>query len=163
MSVSLKYVLSLLNVISLLTNCSSAPNLQDVIDIFQSALTYRRFKKEINGNQELRNGVYDLCYGLQNTKRIGCCNSVKYIDSVMVVNGTFVKFVDKYDTIVPITLPRILQQEYKRTWHLSIPVSSQQGLFPSIKCKSYFNGTLHVSGRKTIHKLFHACKRCFVS
>ena len=84
------------------------------------------------------------------------------IENVMVQDGTFVAFVNGNFSIEEynqnVKFPPIQHQKKKLHWKVNVPVKLMHGELPMQRCRSYFNGTLHVSGRKVIHKLFHTCK-----
>jgi hypothetical protein len=55
-------------------------------------------------------------------------------------------------------LPRIMSivRRKSKDFHMSVVHKAQP--FSAASCRSYFNGTLHVTGRLTTHNLYHASK-----
>ena len=56
-------------------------------------------------------------------------------------------------------LPPILSVVRRQSKEFRMPVQVKHGVsFSQAKCSSYFNGTLHVTGRQTTQNLFHVSK-----
>eukprot|EP01041_Mallomonas_annulata_P007708 gene7708-15775_t len=96
---------------------------------------------------------------------LGCCYMVTHLYDVMVHDGVFVVYTgSKSDSTttsshtptppIPKLIP-LLHRSMGTTWESHVEVKVFHSKLPLDACKSYLSGTLHVSGRKTMHKLFH--------
>lgn len=139
-----------------LSGASYASLITDVLGDIQK-INMIKSRHKIQKNNSL--GIQEICNRKKETDfLLGCCkpDNVKIMENVMVKNGEFHvngKLNLKYkDTSLPPLYSRYDRQV--STFSMKVVVDNQ--LVIPQGCKSYFNGTLHVSSRGTIHNLFHA-------
>lgn len=90
---------------------------------------------------------------------IGCClpTDVRHLYNVMIRNSKFFVFSNlDSEQSGDINIPPVVsvQMQQKRPFSMGVEIVHEP--FPSAKCSSFFNGTLHVIGRSTAHNVYHA-------
>lgn len=65
---------------------------------------------------------------------------------------------DGSSRVPPQRLPPIVSLVRRQNRPFNMQVERRISNFADAKCRSYFNGTLHVMGRLTTQNLYHACK-----
>jgi hypothetical protein len=91
------------------------------------------------------------------SKRTACCtpSDVRIVRNVLIHQKELHLFTNSPVGGFP-TVDSVKQQA---TLKFGLPVKSRSEAFDMNKhCKSYFNGTLHVIGRSTVHNVYHASK-----
>ncbi len=103
--------------------------------------------------------VQDRCFGSPQDiqERMGCCypTDVKVMHNVMLTRKRLTIFTNE-SLKEPIAIPPIKSLHSQRPQLFTLPVEIDTGAFPSSKCKSFFNGTLHVVGRSSALNVYHA-------
>eukprot|EP01041_Mallomonas_annulata_P011839 gene11839-24820_t len=134
-------------------------SLDDIARIANIAIPYRAIYNRHNDG--CSDGTTELCSGIQGEKLVGCCKpyNVRYMMNVMIKDGKFIVY-DGGPSNNPCSkspiLPQIMSSYYRQVSSFTMPVERVFQPLPVNACTSYFNGTLHVSSRGTIHNLFHA-------
>lgn len=117
--------------------------------------------------------IREVCHNIRNTNdynRVGCCvpNDVKHIYNVLIENKKLIFFRPDSSSPGLGTLPPVSTVKAQKKHNFNLPIEYRDGpLIPSKHCSRYFNGTLHIAGRSTVHNVYHACKLiefqlCFV-
>ena len=90
--------------------------------------------------------------------RTGCCSpsDVRHIYNAMIKDEKLVLFkrsaTGKVFTLPPVTSVKKMERD-----NFNIPIISEDlRKNENLPCKYYFNGTLHVIGKSTIHNVYHA-------
>lgn len=103
-------------------------------------------------------------------RRLACCSQsnggVVFLKNVQIKGGKLVFFNDQATALtnldgsarIPHRLPPIPSVVRRKNMPFNMPVEHKNYSFVNAKCKSYFNGTLHVTGRSTTQNLYHARK-----
>lgn len=94
--------------------------------------------------------------------RIGCAtpNDVRHLYNVKILHGRLVVYLgdDDYNR-TQWNLPSVRSIIPRKRQASRLPISFVKGpMIPETHCKSYFNGTLHFTGRSTVHNVYHARK-----
>lgn len=103
-----------------------------------------------------RSTIADLCQDLpfQEKKRQGCCvgHQVKYIyNSKLEFNQiTVYNAKENYKN-----LPPIQSSQYQQEIRFQLPIKKVNEDFNKANCKSFYDGTLHVFKRSTVHNVYH--------
>eukprot|EP01041_Mallomonas_annulata_P009259 gene9259-19219_t len=150
--------------IHILVNSNSV-RLKDVINKFQEVKLMKQLISSYKSSKSKDPCGSFRCESNSNVLSapfLGCCHRVIHLNDVMILNGVFI--VNERSSIshkscnnsTSISLPPLIHRFPGpiRTSQLAVKIINNSTL-PLLSCKSYFNGTLHVSGRKSIHKLFH--------
>ena len=147
-----------------LISCAIIHNvLNDVLNGNAEELnSYSSYLKHFHNRTE----IYDICSGLIGEYLIACCkpSNVKIMENVMVRNGEFHLYAghrmhrNKSTRLLSaLALPPISNLYYRQVSKFTMKVNVKYEALHADSCKSFFNGTLQVSSRWSIHNLFHAC------
>lgn len=118
-----------------------------------------------NNNNNLTNDII---------KRTGCCSpsDVRHIYNAMIQEGKLILFKrpnnnynssnnnNNYNDNNNLILPPVTSVKKMEKDNFNIPINEKYLSFnEKIPCKYYFNGTLHIIGKSTIHNVYHAGKK----
>eukprot|EP01041_Mallomonas_annulata_P004158 gene4158-8264_t len=141
-----------------LTDAYQNPDLSEIINNF-------RWKLEFDKNLSANFPVFNILENIICKKKdlhLGCCHRVIHLHDVMIVDGSFIVFEETPGKMSFLKergstyfLPPLVHRYSGSILTSQIPVEKKNQTLPLHSCKGFFNGTLHVSGRKTAHKLFH--------
>lgn len=90
-----------------------------------------------------------------------CCSptDTRHIYNVLIEDRKLIFFVKKGSSKPVAVLPPVMSTKRQSHINFNLPIEYREGpLEPDRHCKRYFNGTLHVPGRSTVHNIYHACK-----
>eukprot|EP01041_Mallomonas_annulata_P000369 gene369-673_t len=161
----------LLFLVLLLLKCDSSqesPLLQSLHEISQLILNDSNSKSYLplfqKKSELCQLSPLDICTNILDKTQLGCYYGIKYLHNVRLLKGVLIIYEDpskekSCTTNTSITQLPHLSQSYTtdRTTdqRFTIPIRRVFKPFPKHKCKSYFNGTLHVFGRKHLRNIFH--------
>eukprot|EP01041_Mallomonas_annulata_P004027 gene4027-8017_t len=131
-------------------------HLEDQFEFNKIVKLFHSINNDINLCENFECGGKDLSI----TSLLGCCHKVIHLHDVMIFDGALLVYngstKTKYCTKSGSnSLPFLVHRFPGPVWTSQIPVDVKHQSLPLHSCNGYFNGTLHVSGRKTLHKLFH--------
>jgi len=110
--------------------------------------------------------VREICRSLRNSedyRRVGCCvpNDIRHVYNVLIENKKLIFFRPDSSSPGLGTLPPVSTVKAQKKQNFNLPIEYRDGpMIPSQHCSRYFNGTLHIPGRSTVHNVYHACKLC---
>lgn len=87
-----------------------------------------------------------------------CCSAQELFNlyNVKIEKGKFIGYSSTPHR--PIHLPTIASLQYNAKPTYTNTFTIRNGSFGHQQCSKYFNGTLHITGEQTVHKLYHASK-----
>lgn len=134
--------------------------LDETLSVFQEKVVVKASHIAGSAFTEVR----EVCHNFLNTAdygRVGCCvpNDIKHLYNVMIENRKLIFFRPDSSSPGLGTLPPVSTVKAQKKHNFNLPIEYRDGpLIPSKHCTRYFNGTLHIPGRSTVHNVYHACK-----
>lgn len=100
----------------------------------------------------------NICDHSEFAPRFSCCLSqTRYLFNVMIQDGKFIFFDDSSlnDNDAVQQLPPIASVLLQQIHNFNMPIKREKGKFSASSCNSFFDGTLHVIGRRTVKNVYH--------
>ena len=149
--------ISTISVFIILFSLSSGKGSNNTLNIFQS----------YSEQSQSKTNLAEIC-SRHSRYRIGCCkpHNVTVLYDAMLSNGNFVlykfnvKNAEKF--VNGTTLPPITVSYFSKRLQFNMSVITSSFSASRSTCTKYFDGTLHVFDRATLHNLFHICNNMFI-
>ena len=127
--------------------------------INQTFLTSFRksFKKRFSSSSSHSSTIEPYCplNSKYQSTTAACCSSKHLYNlyHVQVSNGAFIGYSRSYQSLMlPPVASSHIQQLFKFQTHVTLTPDHQ------FNCTKYFRGTLHVIGKRSVHRIYHASK-----
>jgi hypothetical protein len=121
---------------------------------------------------EDKSEIHSMCDRLQfnhehdyDLYRFSCCApaEVRHLYNVMIADKKIIYYnKDKIQPNHHLSVPKIKSMRLQQAYYFSMEIEESEQAFQRSRCKSYFNGTLHVIGRGTVKNVYHSIADNFI-
>jgi hypothetical protein len=132
-------------------------------DYFSKPQLMKIKKKNINKQtmsklKELTSSIESYCPLNSKFRSTSACCSSHHLFNLFNVQFSNGKFIGHSQSFQQIVLPPILSLNFQSPSNFETTVTLSQ---KPLNCSKFFDGTLHVIGRRTVHKIYHASKSIY--
>lgn len=116
--------------------------------------------------------IFSMCNRLQfnheheyDLYRFSCCapTEVRHLYNVMIADRKIIYYnKDKIEPNHHLSVPKIKSMRLQQAYYFNMDIVESEQDFQINRCKSYFNGTLHVIGRGTVKNVYHSIADNFI-